>query len=161
MGNIATKGTSFNSINSNFEMAQGVATAKQFNMNLDQARVAMSGQIDIPQQTQDLRVTVFPTIDATAGSLAAFAINPIVGLSVLAGQYLLTNQINRSMQADYLVQGSWTNPEIIALNQKGQPLDDKTLQTIRSKDLLKEQVKPNAANNSGTQPRFAPTPINE
>jgi len=161
LGNIATKGTSFNSINSNFEMAQGVATAKQFNMNLDQARVAMSGQIDIPQQTQDLRVTVFPTIDATAGSLAAFAINPIVGLSVLAGQYLLTNQINRSMQADYLVQGSWTNPEIIALNQKGQPLDDKTLQTIRSKDLLKEQVKPNAANNSGTQPRFAPTPINE
>lgn len=158
LGNIATKGTSFNTITSNFDIARGVATTKQFNMNLDQARVAMSGQIDIPHQTQDLRVTIFPTIDATAGSLAAFAINPIVGLSVLAGQYLLTNQINRSMQADYLVQGSWTNPEVIPLNQKGQPLDDKTLQTIRSKDLLKEQTKPNTPNNLGTQPRFAPPP---
>jgi uncharacterized protein YhdP len=111
-------------------------------MSLDQARVAMTGQIDIPKQTQDLRVTIFPTIDATAGSLAAFAINPIVGLGALVGQYLITNQINRNFQSDYLIQGSWTNPEVIPLDQKGQPIDAKTLNTIRNKNLLKEQTKP-------------------
>jgi uncharacterized protein YhdP len=160
LGNIVTKGTPFNSISSNFEISNGIAQAQEFNMNLDQARVAMSGQINIPKQTQDLRITIFPTIDATAGSLAAFAINPIVGLGALVGQYLLTSQINRGLQSDYLVQGSWEDPEIIPLDQKGQPIDPKTLGTIRSKELLKEQSKPDMnnapspapQNNSGNSP---------
>ena len=151
LGNIVTKGTPFSSISGNFDIANGVAQTQQFNMNLDQARVAMSGQINFPKQTQDLRITIFPTIDATAGSLAAFAINPIVGLGALVGQYLLTSQINRSLQSDYLVQGSWENPEVILLDQKGQPVDSSTLDSIRRKELLKEQTKPsldNPANSS-------------
>jgi uncharacterized protein YhdP len=153
LGNIVTKGTPFNSINSNFDISNGVAQTQQFNMNLDQARVAMSGQINIPKQTQDLRITIFPTIDATAGSLAAFAINPIVGLGALVGQYLLTSQINRSLQSDYLVQGSWDDPEVIPLDQKGQPIDTKTLNSIRSKELLKEQSKPNSNANPNSPPQ--------
>ena len=142
LGNIVSKGTPFNTINASFDISNGLAQTKQFTMGLDQARVAMTGQINVPKQTQDLRVTIFPTIDATAGSLAAFAINPIVGLGALVGQYLITNQINRNLQSDYLVQGSWDKPEVIPLDQKGQPIDAKTLNTIRSKDLLKEQAKP-------------------
>ena len=152
VGSIATQGTPFNSIDSNFEIASGLAQTKQFNMILDQARVAMSGQINIPKQTQDLRVTIFPTIDATAGSLAAFAINPIVGLGALIGQFLITNQINRNLQSDYLVQGSWEDPEVIPLDQKGQPIDTNTMNRIRSKELLREQTKPSYNNspNSST-----------
>ena len=146
LGSLATKGTPFNSINSNFAITQGVAQTQQFTMILDQARVAMTGQINIPKETQDLRVTIFPTIDITAGSLAAFAINPIVGLGAVLGQYLITSQINRSMQTDYLVQGSWNDPEVIPLDQKGQPLDAKTLETIRTKNLLIEQAKPSSPN---------------
>lgn len=147
LGNIVTKGTPFNSIESGFDINAGIAQTSLFTMELDQARVAVNGQINIPKETQDLRITVFPTIDAAAGSVvAAFVINPIVGLSALVGQYLITNQINRAMQTDYLVQGSWTDPEIIPLDQKGQPIDSKTLDNIRSKGLLKEQSKPNAPN---------------
>lgn len=152
LGNLATKGTPFNSLTSKFEVTKGIAQTKQFNMVLDQARVAMIGQINIPQETQDLRITIFPTIDATAGSLAAFAINPIIGLGALLGQYLITNQINRTMQTDYLIQGSWTNPEVLPLDQKGQPLDAKTLETIRSKGLLIEQNKPSTSNSPSMQP---------
>ncbi len=152
LGNLATKGTPFNSIASNFEIAQGVAQSKQFTMILDQARVAMTGQINIAKETQDLRITIFPTIDATAGSLAAFAINPIIGLGAVLGQYLITNQINRTMQTDYLVQGSWENPEVVPLDQKGQPLDAKTLETIRTKNLLKEQTKPSSPNSAPASP---------
>lgn len=156
LGNLATKGTPFNSINSNFEVTQGIAQTKQFTMILDQARVAMTGQINVPKETQDLRITIFPTIDATAGSLAAFVINPIIGLGAVVGQYLITNQINRTMQTDYLVQGSWENPEVIPLDQKGQPLDAKTMETIRTKNLLKEQTKPNSPNSAPANP-----PVNQ
>jgi len=161
LGNIVTKGTPFNTLDASFDISKGIAQTKQFTMGLDQARVAMNGQINIPQQTQDLRVTIFPTIDATAGSLAAFVINPIVGLGALVGQYLITSQINRNLQSDYLVQGSWDNPEVIPLDQKGQPIDAKTLETIRSKDLLKEQSKPSGGN-SGPQsnPSNSGTPNN-
>ena len=75
-----------------------------------------------------------------------------MGLGALVGQYLITNQINRNLQSDYLVQGSWEKPEVIPLDQKGQPIDAKTLDTIRSKDLLKEQSKP------GTNSAPAPKP---
>ena len=153
LGNIVTKGTPFNTIGANFDISSGIAQTKQFSMNLDQAKVAMTGQINIAKETQDLRVTIFPTIDATAGSLAAFAINPIVGLGALVGQYLISNEINRNLQSDYLIQGSWDKPEVIPLNQKGQPIDAKTLDTIRSKDLLKEQIKPGNNNNSTPVPK--------
>jgi len=153
-----SKGTAFNTINTTFNIQNGIAKTDQFVMILDQARVAMNGQIDVPKQTQDLRVTIFPTIDATAGSLALFAINPIVGLSALVGQYLVSNQINRSMQSDYLIQGSWSDPEVVPLNQQGQPLDQKTLDTIRKKGLLKEQSKPNSSGNPTPAP-VAASPV--
>ena len=157
LGSLATKGTPFNTINSNLEIAQGIAQTKQFSMILDQARVAMTGQINIPKQTQDLRVTIFPTIDATAGSLAALAVvNPIIGLGVVLGQFLITNQVNRTLQTDYLIQGSWENPEVLPLDQKGQPLDAKTLETIRTKNLLKEQTKPSLPESA--PPASTPSP---
>lgn len=158
LGNLVTQGTAFSSISSEFEVAQGIAQTKQFTMILDQARVAMTGQIDIPKETQDLRITIFPTIDATGGSLAAFVINPIVGLGAVLGQYLITNQINRTMQTDYLVQGSWDKPEVIPLDQKGQPLDANTMNTIRTKNLLKEQSRPSLPNTQPNNSNSTPAP---
>ena len=158
LGGIVTKGTTFNTITGAFDINNGIALTKEFSMDLDQARVGMNGQINLAKQTQDLRITIFPTIDATAGSLAAFAINPIVGLGALVGQYLITSQINRNFQSDYLVQGSWTSPEVIPLDQKGQPIDPKTMDTIRSKDLLKEQNKP-TSNNPANAPQNPARPL--
>jgi len=144
LGTVVSQGTAFKTITGDFAVNNGIAKTDNFLMQLDQARVAMAGSIDAPKENQDLRITVFPSIDATSGALAVFAINPIAGLGALIGQYLVTNRINKAMQSDYLVQGSWTDPEIIPLNQQGQPLDPKVLDGIRAKGLLKEQTKPSA-----------------
>ena len=144
LGTVMSQGTAFKTITGDFAVNNGIAKTDNFLMQLDQARVAMAGSIDAPKETQDLRITVFPSIDATSGALAVFAINPIAGLGALIGQYLVSNRINKAMQSDYLVQGSWTDPEIIPLNQQGQPLDPKVLDGIRTKGLLKEQTKPSA-----------------
>jgi uncharacterized protein YhdP len=155
LGTVVTQGTAFKTITGDFVVNNGIAKTDNFLMQLDQARVAMTGLIDAPKETQDLRITIFPSIDATSGALAVFAINPIAGLGALIGQYLVTNRINKAMQSDYLVQGSWTDPEIIPLNQQGQPLDPKVLDGIRSKGLLKEQTKPSAPSPT------APAPANK
>jgi uncharacterized protein YhdP len=142
LGNVVTAGTSFNALSGDFVLRNGVARTQNFTMQLNQARVATSGLVNIPKQTQDLRITIFPTIDATAGALALFAVNPIIGASALIGQYLISNQLNRTLQTDYLVQGSWDKPDVIPLDQNGQPLDPKVLETIRSRNLLREQKIP-------------------
>jgi uncharacterized protein (TIGR02099 family) len=155
LGTVVTQGTAFKTITGDFAVSNGIAKTDNFLMQLDQARVAMSGLIDAPKETQDLRITIFPSIDATSGALAVFAINPIAGLGALIGQYLVTNRINKAMQSDYLVQGSWTDPEIIPLNQQGQPLDPKVLDGIRAKGLLKEQTKPSAPSPNAPAPGSA------
>ena len=58
----------------------------------------------------------------------------------MIGQYLFSSGINKALQTDLLIQGDWKNPEVIPLDQSGQPLDQETLQNIRRKSLLKEPV---------------------
>ena len=159
LGNVVTAGTSFNTLSGDFVLRNGVARTQNFTMQLNQARVATSGLVNIPKQTQDLRITIFPTIDATAGALALFAVNPIVGVSALIGQYLISNQLNRTLQTDYLVQGSWDRPDVIPLDQNGQPIDPKVLETIRSRNLLREQKMPPAQTPTQSAPR-SPVPAN-
>jgi uncharacterized protein (TIGR02099 family) len=159
LGTVVSQGTAFKTITGDFAVNNGIAKTDNFLMQLDQARVAMAGSIDAPKENQDLRITVFPSIDATSGALAVFAINPIAGLGALIGQYLVTNRINKAMQSDYLVQGSWTDPEIIPLNQQGQPLDPKVLDGIRAKGLLKEQTKPSAPTPNAPAPTSGPSAI--
>jgi uncharacterized protein YhdP len=157
LGNVVTAGTSFNTLSGDFVLRNGVARTQNFTMQLNQARVATSGLVNIPKQTQDLRITIFPTIDATAGALALFAVNPIVGVSALIGQYLIGNQLNRTLQTDYLVQGSWDKPDVIPLDQNGKPLDPKVIETIRAKNLLREQKKPAAP--TATPPKTNPATV--
>jgi uncharacterized protein YhdP len=152
LGAVISQGTAFKTITGDFAVNNGIAKTNNFLLQLDQARVAMVGSIDAPKENQDLRITVFPSIDATSGALAVFGINPIAGLGALIGQYLVSNRINKAMQSDYLVQGSWTDPEIIPLNQQGQPLDPKVLDGIRTKGLLKEQAKPSAPSPAAPAP---------
>ncbi|BEI35960.1 YhdP family protein [Polynucleobacter sp. HIN6] len=158
LGSVVTSGTAFNTLSGDFVLRNGVARTQNFTMQLNQARVATSGLVNIPKQTQDLRITIFPTIDATAGALALFAVNPIVGASALIGQYLISSQLNRTLQTDYLVQGSWDKPDVIPLDQNGQPLDPKVLETIRSRNLLREQKMPPAP--SPSKPATTPAPAN-
>jgi uncharacterized protein YhdP len=153
LGNVITAGTSFNKLSGDFVIRNGVARTQNFAMQLNQARVATSGLVNVPKQTQDLRITIFPTIDATAGALALFAVNPIIGASALIGQYLISNQLNRTLQTDYLVQGSWDKPDVIPLDQNGQPLDPKIIETIRSRNLLREQKMPSPPSNPNTPSR--------
>jgi uncharacterized protein YhdP len=159
LGTVISQGTAFKTITGDFAVNNGIAKTNNFLLQLDQARVAMVGSIDAPKENQDLRITVFPSIDATSGALAVFGINPIAGLGALIGQYLVSNRINKAMQSDYLVQGSWTDPEIIPLNQQGQPLDPKVLDGIRTKGLLKEQTRPGAARPTPPAPASAIKPF--
>ena len=140
LGDAVTSGTSFDKIGGTGTIEHGIGKTNNFEMDSSLAKMTMRGEANLINETQDLRVTIYPNLNVGSASVAAFYfVNPIVGLSALLGQYLISSQINKVFQADYLIQGSWKDPEIIPLDQKGQPIDPKLLEKIRSKALLKEQ----------------------
>ena len=137
---IVTQGTPFDRITSTGSIANGVANIKDLSMRGPQGNIRLTGKADLIQENQDIRVTVVPNFNAGSASLAYTFINPIIGLSTMVGQYLIADEVSKLFQLDYLVQGTWANPQIIALDNKGKPLDEKQLKEIRDKSLLKQQT---------------------
>ncbi len=136
---IVSQGTPFDRITSTGTINNGVANIKDLNMRGPQGNIRLTGRADLIQENQDIRITVVPNFNAGSASLAYTFINPIIGLSTMVGQFLIADEVSKLFQLDYLVQGTWANPQIIALDNKGKPLDEKQLKEIRDKSLLKQQ----------------------
>ena len=137
---IVTQGTPFDRITSTGSINNGIANIKDLSMRGPQGNIRLTGKADLIQENQDIRITVVPNFNAGSASLAYTFINPIIGLSTMVGQYLIADEVSKLFQLDYLVQGTWANPQIIALDNKGNPLDEKELKEIRDKSLLKQQT---------------------
>jgi uncharacterized protein (TIGR02099 family) len=137
---IVSQGTPFDRITSTGSINNGVANIKDLGMRGPQGNIRLTGRADLIQENQDIRITVVPNFNAGSASLAYTFINPIIGLSTMVGQYLIADEVSKLFQLDYLVQGTWANPQIIALDNKGKPLDEKQLKEIRDKSLLKQQT---------------------
>jgi uncharacterized protein YhdP len=137
---IVSKGTPFDRITSTGSINNGIANIKDLSMRGPQGNIRLTGKADLLQENQDIRVTVVPNFNAGSASLAYTFINPIIGLSTMVGQYLIADEVSKLFQLDYLVQGTWADPQIIALDNKGKPLDEKQLKEIRDKSLLKQQT---------------------
>ncbi len=136
---IVTQGTPFDRITSTGSINNGIANIKDLNMRGPQGNIRLTGRADLMQENQDMRITVVPNFNAGSASLAYTFINPIIGLSTMVGQFLIADEVSKLFQLDYLVQGTWANPQIIALDNKGKPLDEKQLKEIRDKSLLRQQ----------------------
>lgn len=138
-GDAVSPGTYFDKISGSAKLRRGIARTEDFELNSNLAKISARGQVNLNRETQDLRTTIYPKLNLGSTSFAAFYfISPIIGLSTLVGQFLLTSGVNKALQADYLIQGSWKDPEIIPLDQKGQPTDPEMLKNIRRKKLLNE-----------------------
>lgn len=114
------RGTPFESVAATGTIANGIARTDDFAVKGPQFQVAMQGSANILEETQDLRVTVTPKVDATSASLAAAFINPAIGLGTLAAQLILGDQMSKAFATRYHVTGSWADPKIEKASSGGQ-----------------------------------------
>ncbi|TXD85306.1 cobalamin biosynthesis protein CbiD [Ralstonia pseudosolanacearum] len=114
------RGTPFESVAATGTIASGIARTDDFAVKGPQFQVAMQGSANILEETQDLRVTVTPKVDATSASLAAAFINPAIGLGTLAAQLILGDQMSKAFATQYRVTGSWADPKIEKASSGGQ-----------------------------------------
>jgi uncharacterized protein YhdP len=74
----------------------------------------MRGEVDLAQETQNLRVRIIPGVGDTAGTALVF-VNPAVGVAAVIAQRVLKNPLGQIFAYQYNVTGSWSDPKVARL----------------------------------------------
>jgi uncharacterized protein (TIGR02099 family) len=108
---VFSKGFQFDRIGASAQLEAGVLKVREFRMRGSAAEVEMSGEVDLAQETQDLRVRVLPSLADTA-SLGVALVNPVAGVAAVIAQRILKNPLGQIFAFDYTVSGSWSDPKV-------------------------------------------------
>ncbi|UUM21647.1 YhdP family protein [Mycoavidus sp. SF9855] len=116
-------GLTFDQIQGTGTVKNGIGYTDNFEILSPSARITMSGSTHIPQETQNLLVTVVPSIDAGSAALATAAINPLLGFSSYLAQLVLSAAISHNFSHQYAITGSWANPQIERIPSEASKID--------------------------------------
>lgn len=119
---VFSDGFQFDNINGNALIKAGVLNTQDFHIDGSAAKVTMRGYVDLNSETQNLRVTVLPTLGDSVSLISAFAAGPVVGLGSLIINKILGNPLDKLVSFEYNVSGTWTDPKVVKLGQK--PVQD-------------------------------------
>ena len=110
---IFSGGFAFDTMSGTATVAKGVLHLQDFVMQGPSAHVAMSGDIDLVQETQALKVRVVPSVgDSLAVAGGLMLANPIAGVASFLAQRLLKDPLGQVFAYEYLVTGSWADPKV-------------------------------------------------
>ncbi len=113
---VFSEGFSFDHIAGDVAVARGVMSTSNLEIVGAAARVQMRGTVDIAAETQDLRVTVQPTLsESIAIGAAAGLINPVAGVVTYLAQKALSDPVERFFAFDYTITGTWDDPQVAKL----------------------------------------------
>ena len=105
-------GFAFDNITCSAVVAKGVLHTKDFVMRGPSAQVAMSGDIDLAGETQDLHVRVVPSVGDTLSVAGLMLAHPIAGVASFLAQRLLKDPLGQAFAYEYNVSGAWADPKV-------------------------------------------------
>jgi uncharacterized protein (TIGR02099 family) len=117
-----SEGLSFDAIEGNFTVLDGVATTQDLTMRSASALIGFSGETGLVNRTYNQKVVVIPQLSATLPLVGALAVNPTVGVALAVTQKLLGKEFDKIAQRTYQVTGSWDAPEFKQIDKK--PLNE-------------------------------------
>jgi uncharacterized protein (TIGR02099 family) len=115
---VFSDGFAFDRISGTVRVERGQLSTSDLKLVGPAAKVEITGDADIAQETQRLRVRVQPTLSAgvSAGAALLFIANPLVGAAVGAGsllaQKLLQDPVEQMFSYAYRITGSWSDPVV-------------------------------------------------
>ncbi len=124
---VFAQGFAFDSVQGDVTIVHGMANTRNLQIKGVNALVQLDGSADIARETQKLRAQILPIVDAgTASLVAAIAVNPLVGLTTFIAQWLLQNPLSRASAQEFLIDGSWANPQVTRVEPRPSPAPTKT-----------------------------------
>jgi uncharacterized protein (TIGR02099 family) len=118
---IFSEGFSFDSITGTMKIRDGVLDTRDFVISGSSARVEMSGDVNLANETQHLRVKVIPTLSEGLSLATGIFGGPVAGVATLLVQKMLNNPIGRAAGYEYNVSGTWDNPIVAKGEQPALP----------------------------------------
>ena len=111
---VFSKGFEFDNIRGNADIKQGVIFTNNLNIEGSSAKVTMIGQIDMNNETQNLRMHIVPAVGNSVALISALvATNPFVmGPALFLGNKVLNDPLGQLVAFEYNVTGSWVDPKI-------------------------------------------------
>jgi uncharacterized protein (TIGR02099 family) len=109
---IFSEGFAFDEIVGSVKISRGNATLDNLRIQGPAARVLMSGDVDLAQETQKLRVRISPHISDTVSLVGALAGGPVAGVAAFLAQKVLKDPIDQMVSYEYDVTGKWAEPTV-------------------------------------------------
>ncbi|MEF8752933.1 MAG: YhdP family protein [Accumulibacter sp.] len=115
-GDIFSEGFAFDGITGSIAVKSGVMHTDRLQISGPAARVVLSGDADLKNETQRLEVSVQPDLGSSA-ALGVAVINPLAGVATLLADKILQGPLSKAFSFDYLVTGRWDDPKVERLSR--------------------------------------------
>jgi len=109
---IFSEGFAFDEIVGAVKIGRGIAGMDNFRIQGPAARVVMSGEVDLAQETQKLRVRISPHVSDTFSIAGALVGGPIAGVAAFIAQKVLKDPLDQMASYEYSVTGTWSEPVV-------------------------------------------------
>jgi len=112
---VFSSGFQFDKINGSASIKQGVIDTQDLAIEGTAAKVTMKGNIDMNNETQNMRVRVLPAVGAGVSLIGAFAAGPAVGVGALIVNKVLGDPLDKLVSFEYNVDGPWSSPNVVKI----------------------------------------------
>jgi uncharacterized protein YhdP len=119
---VFSKGFQFDRIASSAQIERGLMTLKEFSMRGSAAQVAMTGEVDLAKETENLKVRVIPSLGDSASTAIAL-INPLLVFPAAIAQKILKDPLGHIFAFDYSITGTWADPKVAKTRVAAEPVN--------------------------------------
>ncbi|HEX4858980.1 MAG TPA: YhdP family protein [Usitatibacteraceae bacterium] len=110
-------GLAYRAIEADVAINNGVMTTENFEIKGLSARIQISGTASLPAETVNIKARVEPQLGEGAAIGAGVILTPAVGAAV----YVASKLLQKFLQYEMAISGSWDNPQVVDVKKKENP----------------------------------------
>ncbi len=111
-GDVLNQGMQFNKIKGTFNIKGETMTTQNASMDSESARVKIVGSTNLREKTYDQTMFIIPKIGETLPVIGSLAVSNAVGWGLLLIQKIFKKPIEKSVEIEYKVSGTWDDPKL-------------------------------------------------
>lgn len=110
-----SKGFSFDDIESNLVLKNGVIATDKLTISGPLAEIKMAGQVNIVEETQQLNMEMTPSYADSLALAGLLIANPIIGATAFLVQKAFKDPLGHLITYEYNITGTWSKPVVTNL----------------------------------------------